>query len=273
MVINWGIESFKWKLLIRQSEKVSLGKAFQAILGGLAVSVFTPNRVGEFVGRVFILKKTNPSKAILLTIVGNFSQLLVTIVLGSVAFVIFTSQFLSALVHKPLIINGISILLIIISALLILVFFNISLFKNLSVLIAGNYAEKFNSNLSAITNCPKRLLGMVLSLSVLRYLVFSTQFCLAIKMVGLNFTVIQCMMVIPVIYLMLVAIPTMALSEIGVRGSVSVFLFGLLSIGGTLSEPESLAVISASTLIWVLNIAIPSLAGVLVIFNLKFFRR
>jgi hypothetical protein len=199
--------------------------------------------------------------------------LLVTIVLGSIAFVVFASQYLSTLVHKPLIINGISILLIIISALMVFVFFNISLFKNLSVLIAGNYTEKFNSNLSAIADYPKSLLGIVLSISTLRYVVFSTQFYLAIKLMGLNFSLMQSMSVIPVIYLMLVAIPTVALSEIGVRGSVSVFLFGLLTVGGSLNEQETLAVISASTLIWVLNIAIPSLAGVLVIFNLKFFRR
>lgn len=273
MIINWGIESFKWKLLINQSEEINLRKAFQAILGGLAVSVFTPNRVGEFVGRVFILKKTNPSKAILLTIVGSFGQLLITIVLGTGAFVIFASQFLSALVHKPLIIHGISILLIIISVLLVFIFFNISLFKNFSILFAEKYAGEINRNLSAIADCPKRLLGIVLSLSALRYVVFSAQFYLAIKLVGLNFTMAQSMMVIPVIYLMLVAIPTVALSEIGVRGSVSVFLFGLLTVGGSLNEQETLAVISASTLIWVLNIAIPSLTGVLLIFNLKFFRR
>jgi hypothetical protein len=64
----------------------------------------------------------------------------------------------------------------------------------------------------------------------------------------------------------------MALTELGVRGSVSVFLFGLLSGSGVLNAEATLAVVSASTLIWLVNIAVPSLAGVLVIFRLKFFR-
>ena len=90
---------------------------------------------------------------------------------------------------------------------------------------------------------------------------------------GLNFTLVQCMLVIPVIYLVLAAIPTVALAELGIRGSVSVFLFGLLSGTGGLDAETTLAVVSASTLIWFINIAVPSLAGVLVVFRLKFFRR
>ena len=102
---------------------------------------------------------------------------------------------------------------------------------------------------------------------------FSTQFYLAMVLMGMSFTVIQSMLVIPVIYLVLAAIPTVALTELGVRGSVSVFLFGLLSRSGVLDAEATLAIVSASTLIWFLNIAVPSLAGVLVIFRLKFFRR
>ncbi len=96
MIVNWSIESVKWKWLINQAEEVSFLKSFQAVLGGLAVSVFTPNRVGEFIGRVFILKKTDPIKAILLTIIGSFSQLLVTVVLGTAAYLVFAPRYLTS---------------------------------------------------------------------------------------------------------------------------------------------------------------------------------
>jgi hypothetical protein len=94
MIINWGIESYKWRMLIRQTESVSFLRSFQAVLGGLAVSVFTPNRVGEFFGRAFILEKTDPLKAIVLTLVGSFSQLLVTIVFGTLAYLFFAPRYL-----------------------------------------------------------------------------------------------------------------------------------------------------------------------------------
>lgn len=274
MAINWALESLKWKLLIRQSEKISFGKAFQAVLGGLAVSVFTPNRVGEFLGRVFILKNTEPLKGIVLTIVGSFSQLIVTIVFGTVAYVVFAPVYLSALINDSLwLVNGFSVTLVTLSLVLVVAYFNISVLHRISILIPAKYSEKIKNSIDAIAACPKQLLVKVILLSITRYLVFSTQFYFAIRLTGLNFTALQCMTVIPVIYLTLASIPTVALTELGVRGSVSVFLFGLLAGNSGLDASASLAVVSASTLLWLVNIALPSLAGVLVIFRLKFFRR
>jgi hypothetical protein len=139
--------------------------------------------------------------------------------------------------------------------------------------VPAKYSERIKSSTEAIADCPKGLLLKTFLLSLLRYFVFSTQFYLAIRLTGLNFTAMQCILVIPVVYLVLAAIPTVALTEIGVRGSVSIFLFGLLSGVNGLSADGTLAIISATTLIWIVNIAVPSLAGVLVIFRLKFFRR
>ena len=274
MLVNWGIESLKWKWLISQSEHISFGKAYQAVLGGLAVSVFTPNRVGEFVGRVFILKKTDPLKAILLTLVGSFSQLLVTIVLGTAAYVFFAPLYLTSLMFdSSWLVTGFSFSLVTFSVVLLFLFFNIPVLHRISILIPARYSEKIKNSIDAIAGCPKSLLLKTLLLSTARYFVFSTQFYLAIRMMGLNFTMLQCMLVIPVIYLILVVIPTVALTEIGVRGSVAVFLFGMLAGAGGFNDNTTLAVVSASTLIWLLNIAVPSLAGVFVVFRLKFFRR
>jgi hypothetical protein len=274
MIINWGIESLKWKILIHQSEKVSFLNSYQAILGGLAVSIFTPNRVGEFFGRVFILKKTDPLKAILLTIVGSFSQLLVTIVFGTLAYVIFAPEYLSSVLYESTwLVKGFSLTLSIISLVLAFTFFNISVLHRISILIPAKDSARIKRSIDAMADCPKPLLLKTVLLSTLRYLVFSTQFFLAIRLMELNFTFSQCMLVIPVIYLMLAAVPTVALTEIGVRGSVSVFLFGVLCGTKGLDSETTLAVVSASTLIWLINIALPSLAGVLVVFRLKFFRR
>lgn len=274
MMINWGVESVKWKLLINQAEEVSFNKAYRAVLGGLAVSVFTPNRVGEFLGRVFILKRTDPLKAILLTIVGSFSQLLVTILLGTIAYVVFAPRYLTNMIpDSAWLVNGFSITLVTISFMMIFAFFNISVLHRISILIPAKYSEKIKNSIEAIATCPKQLLLKVVLLSTFRYMVFSTQFYLSIRLMGLSFTIFQCMMVIPVIYLMLAAIPTVALTELGVRGSVSVFLFGMLAGGNSLDATSALAVVSASTLMWLINIAVPSLAGVMIIFRLKFFRR
>lgn len=274
MVINWGIESVKWRMLIRQSEEISIGKAYQAVLGGLAVSVFTPNRVGEFIGRVFILQKTDPVKAILLTLVGSFSQLLVTVVVGTAAYVFFAPKYLSLMLFDSTwMVSGISIAMALMSLFMMFVFFNIPVLHRISILLPEKYSERIKNSIDAIAGCSKQLLLKTVLLSALRYLVFSTQFFMAIRLMGLHFTAQECFLAIPVLYLMLMAIPTVALTEIGVRGSVSVFIFGLIAGARGLDSSGMLAIISASTLIWFLNIAVPSLTGVLVVFRLKFFRR
>jgi hypothetical protein len=63
-------------------------------------------------------------------------------------------------------------------------------------------------------------------------------------------------------YLILSAVPTIALSEIGVRGSVAIFL--LQNFTENLS-----AVFLATTCIWIINLAIPALLGNIFLYKTK----
>src|SRR5215203_3970587 len=82
MIINWGIEAFKWKISVQRIQQVIYFTAFKAILSGTSFSVTTPNRVGEYLGRVLYTNEGNRLKAISLTIAGSMSQLLVTLFMG-----------------------------------------------------------------------------------------------------------------------------------------------------------------------------------------------
>jgi hypothetical protein len=57
-------------------------------------------------------------------------------------------------------------------------------------------------------------------------------------------------------------IPTFSLAEIGVRGTVAVFVFGYFS-------PDSVEIISATTLLWLINVGTPAFIGYLVIAKFK----
>ena len=61
-------------------------------------------------------------------------------------------------------------------------------------------------------------------------------------------------------------IPTIAISEIGVRGSVAVYLFGLISA-------NALGILSATFVLWLINLLIPAIIGTFFVFTLNFFRR
>ena len=72
---------------LKKEEDVSLWLSIKAVFLGITVSIFTPNRVGEFGGRVFCLEKANRIKAVLITILGNMGQLLATTIFGTLALV------------------------------------------------------------------------------------------------------------------------------------------------------------------------------------------
>lgn len=274
MPLNWGLESYKWKRLVRYSEKISLATAFKAVVGGITAGIFTPNRIGEFVGRVFVLKNTDPLKGLFVTLTGSISQLLTTVLTGTVAYTIFAPIYLSQLLPGNEWIVRFTILALDVASILFLfLYFNISLLSNLGRLLPQKYLLFLGDSIKVFELMPNAELAKLLGLSVCRFMVFFTQFYLALHLFGTQISLWQALMVIPVIYLVLAAVPTVALTEIGIRGSVSVFLFGLTAPAGHMPANAALAVISASTLLWIVNIALPALVGVWVVFKLKFFGR
>ena len=64
MLVNWSVEAVKWKISIREIQRVSFIKAFKAVLSGVSFSVSMPNRVGEYLGRVMYMDEGNKLKTI-----------------------------------------------------------------------------------------------------------------------------------------------------------------------------------------------------------------
>jgi len=82
MIINWSIEAFKWKISIQKVQPVSFLKSFKAVLSGVSFSVSTPNRIGEYLGRILYMEEGNRLRVISLTIVSSMSQLIITLLAG-----------------------------------------------------------------------------------------------------------------------------------------------------------------------------------------------
>jgi hypothetical protein len=277
MVVNWSIETLKWQKLISKIERISFRKALQSVLSGITVSIFTPNRTGEFIGRAFTLKNEEPGKAVLLTIIGSLSQLLVTILVGTIALAFSYRNYLPAGTNLPGwahlgMISGIVVL----NISLISFFFNVPVF-GLSI---KNLFRKPNSRmvsyLKVISSLSRKELLWVYLLSLARYVFFSFQFYLMFRLFGIHLPLEAAIFIIPLIYLALAVIPTFALSELGVRGSISIFLIGgyyLSNSGVSISEKESLVIILAAGVLWVINLAIPAILGIPFVFKLQFFRK
>ena len=82
MFVNWSLEALKWKISVQSVQPVSFFRSLKAIFSGVSFSVTTPNRTGEYFGRVLYMDEGNRLRVISLTILGSISQLLVTIFFG-----------------------------------------------------------------------------------------------------------------------------------------------------------------------------------------------
>ncbi|MCD6112039.1 MAG: flippase-like domain-containing protein [Bacteroidales bacterium] len=274
MPINWSVESIKWKYLIKKLEVISFIKSFKAVLTGITVSIFTPNRTGEFLGRVFILKKANHWESIFVTIIGSFSQLLITIVLGSFSMIIFLYNNLNYFTHISVnVYYGIIFIVIIINIFLLLIYFNINILTVVLKKISFKRWEEYQKHIKVFSKYSKLELLNILLLSLLRYFIFSFQFYLLLRLFSVNIPFFNGIIIISLVYLVLSAIPTVALTELGIRGSIAMYLVKIYFENKGCFVPEiNIGVLSATTFLWFINLALPALAGTVFVYNLRFFK-
>ena len=272
MPVNLLLESRKWQFLMQKLELVTLWVALKAVLAGISVSVFLPNRVGDYLGRVFVLKKADRLQATLATILGSMAQLLTTILFGLVSLAFFLPRWMgtdTSLDRWTL--AGLIFTILFVMVVLVFAFLNFSVFSDLLRRISGRAYNKVARYTEVFSWYSAKELLVVLVISILRYLVFSLQFYVLLRIFRVPVNYLHAMMVIGVIYLLMSVIPTIALSEIGVRGSVSLYVFGLF-FAVPMTEILDQHIIAASSALWLLNLAIPALTGLLFIFRLRFFR-
>lgn len=255
MILNWSLEAFKWRLLISGLEKITFIESLQAILAGVTVSIFAPNRTGEFAGRVFYLEKSDRIQASLQTFVGSIIQLLVTIIAASIAI-----GFHQEKLNLPK--NLIFYLLISCGIVVLLAF---SLKKILKIYSSKQFISNYKKHITAFRDHTIKDLGIVFFLSALRYIIFTGQYFILLNLFEVNISLFKALVFIPLIFFAISAIPTFALTEIGIRGAAA--LYFLAPVSGNETE-----ILASSFTLWLINIAIPALAGTFCILRLKIFR-
>ena len=267
MFLNWFLESLKWRFLISKIENLTIKRSIRAVFSGITVSAFTPNRIGEYAGRVFCLEKADRIQGVLITVIGSMAQLLTTIIFGLLGILLLPNLMpkfdilLSEIVFAYPIMLFIVVLLIV---LLITLFLNASIFS--VVLSKFQFLSKFAKYNQVFSFYNFSDLLEVLLYSIARYIVFTTQFFILLRVFEVNIIYNEAIILIAVMLFVISIIPSIAITEIGVRGSVALFLFGLVS-------SNIVGILSATFVMWVINLLLPAMLGTIFIFTLKFFRQ
>jgi uncharacterized membrane protein YbhN (UPF0104 family) len=275
MFINLGLESWKWKFLIKKIEHIPFFTSFQGVLTGISVSAFTPNRVGDYFGRVFILKKANHWEGILITIIGSMSQLITTILLGSIAILIFIPEFfILSKYFYGYFYYVLFAVIIIVDILILLFYFNVSILTTFLQKFTRKKWNKFREHLNVFSLYSKKELLVVLLISIFRYFIFSFQFYLLFRLFSVPIPIFYSFVLVSVIYFIMAVIPTITLAELGIRGSVSIYIIGLFfEKYSLLTNQINIGIFSASSTLWLINIILPAIIGTIFVYRLKFFRK
>tara|TARA_B100001741_G_scaffold53223_1_gene41088 strand:+ start:2000 stop:2956 length:957 start_codon:yes stop_codon:yes gene_type:complete len=257
MFLNWLVEALKWRYMISKIENISIMTAYRAVFTGITVSTFTPNRIGEYGGRVFCLEKGDRIKAVFITVLCSMSQLLVTILYGSISLFILFDEIL---IDKTFL--SVS-LLILLNLFLLFSYFNISHIVNFLGKFKLIKSFKKYFEVLVMYNYKDLIIAFIYSNS--RYFIFSLQFIILLHVFGINISFMDAILSVMLIFFFITITPTITIAEIGVRGSVAIFVLGLFS-------SNDIAILSSTTLLWLINLIIPAIIGSFFIFSLKFFR-
>ena len=264
MFINWMLESLKWKFMIRKIEVISFFTSFRAIFSGITVSSFTPNRIGEYGGRVFCLEKSDRIQAVFITILCSMAQLLTTIIFGSFAFFILHEQFLEDQYFIIEISRFSLLVLFVLNILFVLAYFNVAFLINfLWKFSFFNFLRQY-INVISLFNFKDLLVTFLYS--VFRYLVFSIQFLILLHVFNVDISLCNAIVSVMLVFFFITLTPTITIVEIGVRGSMALLVFLKFS-------PNVIGILSSTFLLWIINLIIPAIIGSFFIFSLKFFRK
>jgi uncharacterized membrane protein YbhN (UPF0104 family) len=241
MPLNWLIESLKWKISLKNIYNISFKNAVKSVLAGITTSIFTPNRIGEFIGRLSFIPSNKLAQATASEIINSVTQSVTTVVAGVVAFVLFPNFIQTAIPDIKINTNKI---LIITTILLLIIMFLISVFKKKQV-------KKF---VKTLQNFKTSALLKITALSIIRFLIFLIQFFIILKFLQTETNIFLSSAALSIFYFLMMFLPVLTIAEPGLRISIAIITFPFFGI------PETIASVSVS-LLWLINIAIPVLVG------------
>ncbi len=243
--LNWLLEYKKWdETLHFSSIQLGLKAKTQAFFAGIVTGMLTPNMLGNFIGRLYYVPWKKRMDIVLLTMFTNYGQFFASIVFGILAIVLLQPHFLY-LDDTAILIGAVFIGL-----------FLLWLFFNWALVLYWVLSKPSIFALSERLSEKKIFSWRILFWSLLRHGVFTVQFLLVLISFGLDFK-LNHILLIWEIYLLVTLVPSPFLGKIGIRDSIAVWVFGFSGV-------DSYLVLVSSLFIWLINLLVPTLFGLLI---------
>ena len=262
--INWGMEILKWHIAIKPLT-MSLVKSAKSVLTGIALGLITPARVGEYVGRMIYVTNKQRMWSGIATFRCSLAQSSVTYTLGIISFFYLNR---TGILIPSIGINADVFLLLSIFLLTVMLLVFVKLDRLLPLIgkLPTYWKQKLridqqDSSFDGVTFSTQSQL-LILFYATLRYTVYLIQFGFLLLMIGHHYSVLELFSAISLIFLIQSLLPVPALAKVFARTGAAAGVFTLLGYG-------TKEVITASLVIWVINLLLPALCGLVFLLKLE----
>ena len=260
MFVNTSLEGCKWYLLVNSAEPVGYARAFSSYLAGVAFSIITPNRIGEYPGRILYIGSNYTWRYINVSVIGIISQLSGVYIFGLMGLIYYNLAFPAPTAK------------IVLGLCLTANIFIIIVFRRFETWLPALARIKWLQKFSIYGRLPKSVSSLrqltVLGISILRVAIFTAQYLFLLKWMNVDIPLAEGFFMAALFFWILAVIPGIALIELGVRGSLSIYLFQQIST----VPPNIVGMVAATAGIWLLNLIIPSIFGSILIIRMRLLR-
>ena len=258
MFFNWFLEIIRWRNLVNVYHPIGIKKATSAIMMGVTMGMISPQRIGEYAGRLLAV----PSDKNWLSIKANFYTSLTlnfVILLNGVCAVYYLINidlfFLSLSANAILTAGVISLILI---SVLLIFFPQIERFFKLENLFARfkNWGSFSHYQFS------KTSLSSLLVLSFARYIVFLSQYVLLLCFFGVTLETMTLFACVAIVYLIQSSLPLPAMLSLLARGEIAILVFSVLSV-------NEISILATTFGLWIINLLLPAFFGMILLWRTR----
>lgn len=260
--LNWSIEAWKWQVLAHKLEHISFYTALRGVLAGQSLGFVTQANVGDLTGKMGFLQAKNRLNSIGAFLLGSTLQFLVTLFAGTLAY----TYFLYRMPETPSLGHWIALVLLWLSNLA--TFFLLTLRDRAAPLLENiKWLASSARFFRVLESYSSTDVGQVTALAAFRFTTYSIQFLLVLYGFGVELPLVDQLTVVWLLFLTKSVIPAFSfLSDLGIRTFSTLYFFSFYQVNPAL-------VTSASLTIWVINIVLPVLVGILFVAQLKYLKR
>jgi hypothetical protein len=254
MPLNWLAETEKWYQFVRHYEPMPRHRAVMAVLAGVSLSLFTPNRVGEYGGRMLFVRPANQWNAIIANLVGNFCQFIVLLGTGVVgmAYTLHRFQLMDPLWGR-LIVAAAAAGFVVMLWIYLHIEGVVVFLRKMPFFGQFRWVGK-RLRLDVLREFNRRELFDILRWALIRYAVYATQYFLLLRFFGIQVDFWGGYAGIAGLFLLQTSIPLPPMTGLMARGNMAVLLWSQFG-------SNELSALAATFSLWVINLILPALIG------------